>query len=47
LSWQVVPARLTELMLDKNAAKAKKVTEAMFKMRKIDLQKIEEAYAAG
>jgi predicted 3-demethylubiquinone-9 3-methyltransferase (glyoxalase superfamily) len=47
LSWQVVPARLTELMLDKNASKAKKVTEAMFKMRKIDLQKIEEAYAAG
>jgi predicted 3-demethylubiquinone-9 3-methyltransferase (glyoxalase superfamily) len=47
LSWQVVPTRLSELMLDKNAAKATKVTEAMFKMRKIDMQKIEEAYAAG
>lgn len=47
LSWQVVPSRLTELMLDKNAGKAKKVTEAMLKMRKIDLAKIEEAYAQG
>jgi predicted 3-demethylubiquinone-9 3-methyltransferase (glyoxalase superfamily) len=47
LSWQVVPAKLSEYMLDKNAAKAKKVTEAMFKMRKIDLKKIEEAYELG
>lgn len=47
LSWQVVPSRLTELMLDKNAAKAKKVTEAMMQMTKIDIKKLEEAYEKG
>ena len=47
LSWQVVPSRLTEMMLDKNANKAKNATQAMLKMRKIDIAKLEEAYAAG
>lgn len=47
LSWQVVPRKLSQYMLDKNAAKAKKVTEAMMTMKKIDLNKIEEAYAAA
>mgnify|MGYP000866430460 CR=1 FL=1 len=47
LSWQVVPSRLTELLLDKNPAKAKKVTEAMMTMKKIDIKQLEDAYASA
>jgi predicted 3-demethylubiquinone-9 3-methyltransferase (glyoxalase superfamily) len=35
LSWQVIPRQLGELMGDKDPAKAKRVLEAMLKMRKI------------
>lgn len=43
VSWQVVPNRLIELMTDPDAEKAKRVAQAMFKMRKIDIAKLEEA----
>jgi predicted 3-demethylubiquinone-9 3-methyltransferase (glyoxalase superfamily) len=43
LSWQVVPRRLLELMTGSDSAKAKRVAEAMFTMRKIDLARIEDA----
>jgi predicted 3-demethylubiquinone-9 3-methyltransferase (glyoxalase superfamily) len=43
LSWQVVPHRLIELMTQSDAAQAKRVAEAMFTMRKIDIARIEEA----
>jgi predicted 3-demethylubiquinone-9 3-methyltransferase (glyoxalase superfamily) len=43
LSWQVVPRRLIELMTQPDAAKAKRVAEAMFTMRKIDIARIEAA----
>lgn len=41
LSWQVVPARLAELMGD--ARKAEKVMEEIFRMKKIDLPTLERA----
>lgn len=44
VSWQVVPKRLEELMTDKKPHKVQKVTEAMMKMKKIDIAKLEEAY---
>lgn len=47
LSWQVVPTRLTELMLDKDPGIAKRATEAMLKMKKIDIKKIEQAANAS
>lgn len=47
LSWQVTPRRLPELMMDKDPKKAAKVMEAMMTMRKIDIKKIEEAYASA
>jgi predicted 3-demethylubiquinone-9 3-methyltransferase (glyoxalase superfamily) len=47
LSWQVVPTLLTELLRDKNGAKAKKVMEAMLKMTKIDIQQLQDAYNKG
>lgn len=37
VSWQVVPTILTDLMLDPDPAKAKRVTEAMLKMVKLDI----------
>jgi len=46
LSWQVVPTILSELLQDKDAAKAKRVMEAMLKMRKIDIKTLKQAAAA-
>jgi predicted 3-demethylubiquinone-9 3-methyltransferase (glyoxalase superfamily) len=44
LSWQIVPTALSELMRDKDPAKARRVMEAMLKMKKIDIEKLREAY---
>ncbi len=43
LSWQIIPKILIKLMNDKDKAKAKRVMDAMLKMRKIDVRKLEEA----
>jgi predicted 3-demethylubiquinone-9 3-methyltransferase (glyoxalase superfamily) len=43
LSWQVVPFQLPGLLGHKDPAKAKRVMEAMLKMRKLDLQVLMEA----
>ena len=43
VSWQVVPNRLIELIQSPDAAKSKRVMEAMFKMKKIDIATIEAA----
>jgi predicted 3-demethylubiquinone-9 3-methyltransferase (glyoxalase superfamily) len=45
LAWQIVPDVLPKMMMDKDPAKAKRVTEAMFKMIKIDIAALEKAYA--
>jgi predicted 3-demethylubiquinone-9 3-methyltransferase (glyoxalase superfamily) len=44
LSWQVAPARLLELIHDRDPAKVRRVMEAMFEMKKIDIARLEEAY---
>lgn len=44
VSWQVFPARLISMMRDKDAAKARRVTEAMMGMVKLDLAALEAAY---
>jgi predicted 3-demethylubiquinone-9 3-methyltransferase (glyoxalase superfamily) len=44
LSWQVVPTILQELIGDKDPAKAKRVTEAMLKMIKLDIAQLQAAY---
>ena len=46
LSWQITPTILLELIKDKDPAKAKRVMEAMMKMVKIDIPKLEEAAKA-
>ena len=43
LSWQIVPTALGQLMQDKNPEKVKRVTQAMFKMKKLDLKTLQEA----
>lgn len=44
-SWQVVPAELYALTGDPDPAKAKRATEAMLKMVKLDVAKLKEAHA--
>jgi predicted 3-demethylubiquinone-9 3-methyltransferase (glyoxalase superfamily) len=44
LSWQIIPDALMKLMGDKDRAKAERVMQAMLKMRKIDVQVLQDAY---
>jgi predicted 3-demethylubiquinone-9 3-methyltransferase (glyoxalase superfamily) len=43
VSWQIVPKRLGELMSDHDSAKARRVTEAMLQMVKLDIAGLEAA----
>ena len=43
LSWQITPTILIKLLQDPDPAKAKRVMEAMMKMVKLDIPKLEEA----
>jgi predicted 3-demethylubiquinone-9 3-methyltransferase (glyoxalase superfamily) len=44
LSWQVTPPILIEMMTDTDPVKAKRVAEAMFKMVKLDIKGLQDAY---
>jgi predicted 3-demethylubiquinone-9 3-methyltransferase (glyoxalase superfamily) len=46
LRWQIVPARLGEMMSDGDAARAKRVAETVLKMVKLDIAALEKAYRA-
>jgi predicted 3-demethylubiquinone-9 3-methyltransferase (glyoxalase superfamily) len=43
LSWQITPTVLPELLKQKDAAKAKRVMEAMLQMKKIDIATLKQA----
>jgi predicted 3-demethylubiquinone-9 3-methyltransferase (glyoxalase superfamily) len=43
LSWQVVPAILADLLLDKDAAKAARTMHAMLQMKKLDISGLKKA----
>jgi predicted 3-demethylubiquinone-9 3-methyltransferase (glyoxalase superfamily) len=45
LSWQIVPATLGELLNQKHPEKANRVMKALLQMEKIDLKKLQQAYA--
>jgi len=47
LSWQIVPIALGDLMADPDRAKAKRVGDAMLKMVKLDIAKLEAAAEGG
>jgi predicted 3-demethylubiquinone-9 3-methyltransferase (glyoxalase superfamily) len=44
LSWQIVPTLLTEMLKDRDAAKAKRVMHAMLQTDKIDIPTLKKAY---
>ena len=44
VSWQIVPAVLSEMMADSNTAKAKRAADAMMKMVKLDIATLKAAY---
>jgi len=44
LRWQIQPSILEEMMGDKDVARAKRVTDAMLQMVKLDVAALEKAY---
>ena len=44
LSWQINPSILGKMLGDRDPAKAARVTQAMLKMRKIDIAELQRAY---
>ena len=42
--WQITPKFLADAMRDKDPARAKRVTDAMLKMVKLDIAELEKAY---
>lgn len=44
VSWQIIPRQLMEMIGSDDKEKAGRATEAMLKMKKIDISKLEEAY---
>jgi predicted 3-demethylubiquinone-9 3-methyltransferase (glyoxalase superfamily) len=44
LSWQVIPKQMEEMMSDSDAAKAKRASDAMFTMKKIDIAEMKKAF---
>ena len=47
LSWQVVPSILGRLLGDTDAAKSKRVIQAMLQMDKLDIKGLQDAYDGG
>jgi len=45
VSWQIVPAVLREMLTDRDTAKSERVMEAVLQMKKLDISKLERAYA--
>ncbi|NSL85600.1 VOC family protein [Chitinophaga solisilvae] len=44
VSWQVVPTELTDLLQDKDTARVSRVTNAIFKMKKLDIGELRKAH---
>ena len=44
-SWQVVPTVLLEMINDPDSEKSQRAMEAMLQMKKIDIDKLKQAYA--
>ncbi len=45
LSWQIVPSRLSELIGGPDKAGARRAVQAMLQMSKLEIAKLEAAYA--
>jgi len=44
LRWQIIPARLVDMMADKDPVRSKRVSDAMLQMIKLDIAALEKAY---
>lgn len=44
LSWQIVPAQLTEMMQSDDSEKSNRVMQAIMQMVKLDIEKLQNAY---
>jgi predicted 3-demethylubiquinone-9 3-methyltransferase (glyoxalase superfamily) len=44
VSWQVIPTVLLKMVHDPNAEKSQQVMRAMLQMKKIDIEKLKQAY---
>ncbi len=44
LSWQIIPVALTQMMADPDRTRAKRASDAMMQMVKIDIAKLQAAY---
>ncbi|MGE7902851.1 VOC family protein [Peribacillus sp. NPDC094092] len=44
VSWQIVPAELTEMVNDANPEKSERVMKALLQMKKIDIKTLKQAY---
>lgn len=44
LFWQITPRVLMEMMQDKDTEKANRVMEAMMQMKKLDIERLKQAY---
>ena len=44
VTWQIVPRVLGAMLQDENAAKSKRVMQAMLKMTKLDIELLQQAY---
>ena len=47
VSWQIVPAVLFELISDSDPEKAKRATDAMLQMQKLDIAALKRAHAGN
>ena len=47
LSWQIVPKALPEMLQDKDPERSKRVMEAIMQMKKIEIDRLEGAYAGA
>jgi predicted 3-demethylubiquinone-9 3-methyltransferase (glyoxalase superfamily) len=47
LSWQIVPTALLDMINDPNPEKARRASEAMLTMKKLDIAALQQAYAGG
>ncbi|OEV11708.1 VOC family protein [Streptomyces nanshensis] len=47
VSWQVVPTELTDMVTDPDQEKARRATEAMLSMKKLDIAELRRAYEGG
>ena len=47
LSWQIVPKALPEMLQDKDPERAKRVMEAIMQMKRIEIDRLEGAYAGA